>query len=100
MDLSDFLAQLVKEKAWSTDLPPETIQRMVADLSARLDKYIALAVMTELSSKNPALMTTFQSLAQGSADPAAIGEFIAKEIPDSSAFIAKVLADFRALYIT
>ncbi len=97
--LTDYLSALVAEKLKGTSLPESQAADMVRDLTSRLTTFITLNVLTELATKNPKLLVTFQSLAKGNTAPETIRAFIQKEIPDGAAFLAKTLNDFRALYL-
>lgn len=72
---------------------------MTTSLTDRLNKFITLNVLTELATKDQALLIKFQTLARGNTKPEVVQAFIQQEIPDGAAFLAKVLADFRVLYL-
>ena len=99
MTLTDFLTTLVREKHVDASLEALQVTEMVRDLTQRLTKFIILNVLTELATKNQALLAKFQTLAKGTTSPEAIQTFVEAEIPDGSAFLAKILTDFRALYM-
>ena len=90
MNLQDFLTTLVREKG----VPAQAVE----DLMPRLTKFITLNILTELATKNQALLMKFQSLTRGNATPETVRAFVEREIPDGAAFLAKVLTDFRQLY--
>lgn len=97
--LTDYLTALIREKHVEVGLQDYQLADMVTSLTDRLNKFITLNVLTELATKNQALLAKFQSLVKGNATPDAIRAFVEKEIPDGAAFLAKVLTDFRALYL-
>ncbi|MEK7543929.1 MAG: hypothetical protein AAB557_03610 [Patescibacteria group bacterium] len=99
MDLHDFLNTLVNDKLAGASMEEAQVADMVASLTDRLNKFITLNVLTELATKDTALLTKFQTLAKGNTTPEAIQSFVEKEIPDGAAFLAKVLTDFRTLYL-
>lgn len=99
MTLTDFLTALVREKHADASLEAFQVTEMVRDLAGRLAKFITLSVLTELATKNQALLAKFQTLAKGATSPEVIQTFVEQEIPDGTAFLAKTLTDFRALYI-
>lgn len=91
MDLNDFITALVREKG----APAEAAN----DLLPRLQKFITLHVLTEIAAKDPGLLEKFQTLVDTNTDAEGLKAFIEKEIPDGAAFLAKVLTDFRKLYL-
>lgn len=99
MSINDFLTTLVKEKHADTNLEEFQIVDMIKSLSERLTKFITLAVLTEFATKDTQLLVKFQGLIKETATPEVIHAFVEKEIPDGAAFLAKVLTDFRALYL-
>ncbi len=99
MNLNDFLTTLVTEKLAGADVPEGQIADMVANLTDRLNKFITLNVLTELATKDQALLVKFQALAKGNTNPDVLQDFVEKEIPDGAPFLAKVLSDFRVLYL-
>lgn len=99
MDINDFLTALVKEKHAGVVLEDYQLADMVGSLSERLTKFIILAILTEFATKNTQLLTKFQALVKGAATPEIIQGFVEHEIPDGTAFLAKVLTDFRLLYL-
>lgn len=99
MSLQDFLSSLVNEKLAGATPAETQIADMVASLTDRLNKFITLNVLTELAVKDQSLLVKFQTLARGNTKPEAVQDFIQTEIPDGAAFLAKVLSDFRVLYL-
>lgn len=99
MNLHDFLTAIVAEKHAGAVLEDYQLADMVESLSERLNKFIILAVLTEFATKNTQLLTKFQTLVKGAATPEIIQGFVEAEIPDGSAFLAKVLDGFRHLYL-
>ncbi|MBI5620416.1 hypothetical protein HY949_01415 [Candidatus Gottesmanbacteria bacterium] len=99
MNLNDFLTTIVKEKLAGASVGESQIADMVASLAVRLNKFITLNVLTELATKDQALLVKFQELTKGNTTPDVIQTFIENEIPDGAAILAKVLSDFRTLYV-
>ncbi len=99
MNLQDFLTTLVNEKLTGATPAETQIADMVASLTDRLNKFITLNILTELATKDQSLLVKFQTLARGNTKPEVVQDFIQNEIPDGAAFLAKVLSDFRSLYI-
>lgn len=99
MNLQDYLTALVKEKLAGTSIDAVHITDMVTSLTDRLNKFITLNVLTELATRDQSLLIKFQALAKGNTKPDVIQDFISNEIPDGATFLAKVLTDFRQLYL-
>lgn len=99
MDLKDYVTVLIHEKHAGVTLEDYQLSDMMGSLSERLTKFIILAVLTEFATKNTQLLTKFQTLVKGAATPEIIQGFVETEIPDGAAFLAKVLTDFRSLYL-
>lgn len=99
MNINDFLVALAKEKHATVTLKDYQLTDIVRDLTERLTKFIILNVLTELATRDQSLLAKFQTLAQGDTKPEAIQTFVEAEIPDGPAFLAKVLTDFRTLYL-
>ncbi len=99
MAINDFLTTLVKQKHSGIALEAYQIADMVRDLTDRLTKFITLNILTELATKNQALLAKFQSLTKGNTTPETVRAFVEREIPDGAAFLAKTLTDFRAMYL-
>jgi|SRR3989344_1796299 len=100
MSIDGFVQTLVNEKH-GQGVVLEDYQRedMKRDLTERLTKFITLNVLTELATRDAKLLSDFQALSKKDADATAIHTFVETNIPDGAAFLAKVLSDFRALYI-
>ena len=100
MTLEDFVDTLISEKYAGT-AALEDFQRsdMKLDLLGRLSTFISLKVMTELSQKDPTLLSQFQKLTKGDTPASHVQEFVLAHIDDGAAFLAKVLDDFRILYL-
>lgn len=99
MTLDDFLTSLITEKYKGATLEDYQQADIRKDLTDRLNKFITLNVLTELATRDQSLLVKFQSLAKDDTKPDAIKEFVEHEIPDGAAFLAKILNDFRALYL-
>ncbi|MDP1721619.1 MAG: hypothetical protein Q8L37_00250 [Candidatus Gottesmanbacteria bacterium] len=99
MSLQDFLTTLVKEKLAGASLGEAQVADMIATLTDRLNKFITLNILTELATKDQELLVKFQALTRGNTKPEVLQEFIQKEIPDGAPFLAKILSDFRQLYL-
>lgn len=99
MNLQDFLTTLIREKLAGVSVDQAQIADMTTSLADRLNKFITLNVLTELAVKDQTLLVKFQTLARGNTKPEVVSEFIQQEIPDGAAFLAKVLTDFRTLYL-
>lgn len=99
MTLDDFLSGLINEKYKGATLENYQQADIGKDLTDRLNKFITLNVLTELATKDPSLLAKFQTLAKGDTAPEVIQAFVETEIPDGTVFLAKVLTDFRALYL-
>ena len=97
--LDDFLTALVKDKKDGLTLDDFQREDMKKDLSVRLNKFITLNVLTELATKDVTLLQKFQTLSKGTTTVIQIQSFIETHIVNGAAFLAKVLTDFRALYL-
>lgn len=90
---------LISEKHKGETLEDFQRSDMKQDLLGRLSTFISLKVMTELAKKDPTALTDFQKLTQGDTPISQVQEFVLAHIDDGSAFLAKVLDDFRVLYL-
>ena len=99
MTLEDFGDSLISEKHTSTTLEDFMREDMKADLLGRLSTFISLKVMTELAKKDPTALTDFQKLTQGDTPAEDVQQFVNTHIDDGASFLAKVLDDFRILYL-
>lgn len=99
MTLEDFVEALISEKHSGTSLEDFMREDMKADLLGRLSTFISLKVMTELSQKDPTLLSQFQKLTHADTPASKVQEFVLAHIDDGAAFLAKVLDDFRILYL-
>lgn len=99
MTFDDFLTALINEKYKGAMLEDYQKTDIRKDLTDRLNKFITLNVITELASRDRSLLIKFQSITNDDTQPDAIKAFVEKEIPDGAAFLAKVLTDFRSLYL-
>ncbi len=96
--LNTFLDDLITQKH-GADLSPVGRQQIKTELSPRLEKWLILKAMEELREQSPDALKTFQDLAQGDTQPSVILKFIEEHIPDSTAFFASALVEFRNLYV-
>lgn len=99
MTLEDFVDSLISEKHASTTLEDFQRSDMKQDLLGRLSTFISLKVMTELAKKDPTALTDFQKLTRGDTPAEDVQQFVNTHIDDGASFLAKVLDDFRILYL-
>lgn len=99
MTLDDFLTALINEKYKGATLEDYQKTDIRKDLIYRLNKFITLNVITELATRDRSLLVKFQSIANDDTQPDVIRAFVEHEVPDGGAFLAKVLTDFRQLYL-
>ncbi len=99
MTLDDFITALINDKYNGVTLADYQETDIQKDLTSRLNKFITLYVLTEIATKDQSLLAKFQSIAKDDTQPEVVRSFVENEIPDGSAFLAKTLTDFRALYL-
>jgi|SRR3989344_4254062 len=99
MDLEQFVLTLINEKHQGTTLENFQVEDMKQDLLGRLKTFISLKVMTELAKKDPTALGEFQKLTSGDTPASEVQQFVEDHIDNSAAFLAKVLDDFRILYL-
>lgn len=99
MTLDDFLSALINEKYKGATLEDYQQADIRKDLTDRLNKFVSLNVLTELAARDQSLLVKFQSIVNDDTQPDVIRAFVEKEIPDGATFLAKVLTDFRSLYL-
>ena len=99
MTLEDFVDALISEKHASTSLEDFMREDMKQDLLGRLKTFISLKTMTELAKNDPTALGEFQKLTSGDTPAEDIQAFVNTHIDDGAAFLAKVLDDFRILYL-
>lgn len=100
LSLSSFLDDCIAEKYKTSDT--SKLQKdMHQDLMPRLIKWMLLKTMTELALLNPQYVDEFRNIVEKKDCPfEAIEEYIVQKIPESTAFLTRVLSEFRNTYLT
>ena len=99
MDLEQFVDALINEKHAGTTLEDFMREDMKADLLGRLSTFISLKVITDLAKKDPSALGEFQKLTTGDTPAEDVQQFVNAHIDDGPSFLAKILDDFRILYL-
>lgn len=94
-NLDQFIDKLIEEKGF-VDLLPDVKEQLKADISKRLDDFIAARVIATLSNED---LKTFETMLKDGKSQEEIQQFTATHIPDFTEFLTNVLLEFRGVYL-
>jgi len=97
--LATFIDDVLKDK-YGSDVPADEHEEMKKELTDKLNQWITLKVMTELAKTSPETLQDFQTMVrEKNPTQAEVQEYVAGKIPESSAFLTRILLEFRNTYL-
>lgn len=97
--LDDLVLDLLRDKH-GPNVPVDDMEAMKKALLPKLNEYITLRVMTELSKKSQDTLKEFQNwITDKKPSQEEVQKYISDKIPDGTSFLTQVLMDFRNTYL-
>lgn len=94
--MEQFIKDLLKEKGLPANLEPAVYDRLVKDLSERVEKIVNKRLIDSLSDEQ---FDQLEKLSASSPNEQAVQDFINANVPNKDKIVALALAEFRQLYL-
>ncbi|HSW78626.1 MAG TPA: DUF5663 domain-containing protein [Candidatus Babeliales bacterium] len=94
--LNEFIEELLQQKQLPASLDPTVKQRLVQDLTTRLNDLINRRLLDAMDDKT---LAEFNKMIEKEAEATELQEFIDKNVPDKQQIVTAALLEFRQLYL-
>ncbi len=97
--LDQYVDELIKEKFGDGPLGNEAKATIKKELADRLNQYITLRTIENISIASPEAIPQLETLIKSNPTPEQVNAFINERVEQPDVLVAQILSDFKSLYI-